>query len=285
MRFSVLLVGLAVGLAPLAAPIPAYAQSDVAPEGSVFDGDYLMVGIGAAYGPSYEGSDDYIVSPIPAVLGKIRGIEITPRKGGIALDLIPDGQDPKIGFSFGPVASYSSKRHSHIKDPVVRAAGKLKESIDLGVNGGVTFYKLLNAYDSVTVSADVEWNANSASRGMIVTPGINYITPLSRAALVTVRLDAKHVDDDYANYYYSVSPAQSIASGLPAFQAKGGWASAGASALIGYDLDGDLLNGGLVLFVGANYERLMEDAKRTPYTAIRGSADQWTVGTGLAYTF
>ena len=281
MRLSLLLAGLGAALAPIA----AHAQSATAPEDSVFDGDYLTVGVGAVYGPSYEGSDDYVASPAPLVHGKIKGIEITPRPGGVALDLIPDSKDAKTGFSLGPVATYSGNRKRQIEDPVVRASGKLKSTMELGVNGGVAFYRLFNPYDSVTVSADVKWDVNGAHRGMSFTPGVNYITPLSRAALVTLQVSARHVDDDYADYYYSVSPAQSTASGLPAFQAKGGWASAGVSALFGYDLDGNALNGGAAVFLLGSYNRLMNDAKRTPFTAMRGDADQWIGGAGLAYTF
>lgn len=264
---------------------PALGQSATAPEASVFDGDYLTVGAGAIYGPSYEGSDDMVLSPVPVIQGKLAGIEITPRPGGLALDLVPDAKNAAIGFSLGPVATFSGNRHRQIEDRVVRSAGKLKESIDLGVNGGVTFYRLLNPYDSVTLSADAKWNVNDAHGGMVVSPSLSYFTPLSRAALITVGVSAKHVDDDYARYYYSVSPAQAAASGLPAYSAKGGWASLGAQLFAGYDLDGNALNGGFALFALASYSRLLNDARRNPYTAIRGSADQWLAGAGIGYTF
>ena len=117
-------------IAALLASIPAaaMAQDAVAPEESVFDGDYLTVGAGAVYGPSYDGSDDYVITPVPVVQGNLKGIAITPRPGGVALDFIPDAKDARIGFSLGPVASLSRNRASKIKDPVVRSAGKLEGS-------------------------------------------------------------------------------------------------------------------------------------------------------------
>jgi|GEM_PF-6603935 len=42
---------------------------------------------------------------------------------------------------------------------------------------------------------------------------------LFASAIVTISARARHVDDDYADYSYGVSPAQSLASGLPEFQA------------------------------------------------------------------
>lgn len=270
--------------AAVLSPAAALAQ-DAAPEPSVFDGDYLTVGAGVIYGPSYEGSDDMVATPVPAVQGRVGGVTITPRPGGLALDLIPDGKDAKLGFSLGPVASYSGNRKRQTKDPVVRSAGKLKEAIDLGVSGGVTAYRVLHAYDSLTLSTDVKWNVNSAYKGMIVTPQISYLTPLSRGAIAVLGVNARHVDDDYARYYYGVNPAQSAASGLPAFSAKGGWASVGTNLFVGYDLDGDLLNGGFAVFAAAGYSRLLNDAKRNPWTSIRGDADQWLFGAGVGYTF
>lgn len=265
-------------------PATALAQ-DTAPEASKFDGDYLTVGAAGVYGPSYEGSDDYVLSPVPVLQGRIAGIGISPRQGGLALDLIPDAKGERIGFALGPVARYSRNRHGRIEDPVVRAAGKLKDAVDVGASAGVAVRGLLNPYDSLSLSADVMWNVNKAHRGMIVTPGISYLTPLSKGALATVGVSARHVDDDFADYYYGVSPAQSLASGLPVHSAHGGWARATASALVGIDFNGNLLDGGFAGFAIASYSRLLGEARRTPYTAIRGDADQWRIGLGLGYTF
>ena len=58
-----------------------------------------------------------------------------------------------------------------------------------------------------------------------------------------------------------------------------------ATVLAGLDFDGDLTNGGLAAFAIGGYSRMLGDAKRTPLTSIRGDADQWTIGAGLAFTF
>ncbi|WP_334181900.1 MipA/OmpV family protein [Novosphingobium sp.] len=264
---------------------PAALAQDAADADNVYDRDHLTVGVGAIYGPSYEGSNDTVVSPIPVVQGSYKGIQINPRPRGAAIDLIPDGKDAKIGFSLGPVAAVSFNRNRRIKDDVVRAAGKLDAAIELGVNGGITAYRLLNPYDSLTVSADVKWDVNGAYKGMTWGPQVTYMTPLSKAMIAAVNLRAHHADDDYARYYYSVTPAQSAASGLPGYEAKGGWDTMSLGALVGYDLSGDLRDGGFMLIGAVNYGRMLGDGKRTPYTSLRGSADQWTVGAGVAYTF
>lgn len=275
------------GFAAAIAAVPAAAQdaNQAAGADSALEGDRITIGVGGIYSPSYRGSDDYVVSPVPLVQGQIGGIGINPRAGGIALDFIPDDRDSGIGFSLGPVVTYSANRSRQIKDDVVRSAGKLDEAIELGVNAGITGYKLLNPYDSLTLSADVRWDVAGAHKGMVVTPNLSYATPVSRGALVALNVSARHVDDDFASYYYSVSPRQNLLSGLPRYSAEGGWDSVTAGLLAGVDLDGDLVNGGFAIFGIAAYSKLLNDAKDTPYTSIRGDSDQWVGGLGLAYTF
>ena len=74
----------AATLAALAVPLAAHAQTEAPPAETVFDGDFLTVGIGAGYTPSYEGSDDYVFFPQPVIQGRLAGIDITPRPGGFA---------------------------------------------------------------------------------------------------------------------------------------------------------------------------------------------------------
>lgn len=269
----------------LALPVAAHAQNDGRQDQGVFDGDYLTVGVGGFYGPSYEGSDDYVLFPAPVVQGNLLGIAITPRPGGIALDVIPDGKDAKVGFSLGPVANIRRDRASRIKDPVVKSLGKLDTAVEIGANAGVTVYDLVTGYDSLTFSADAKWDVAGAHKGMLWGPSISYFTPVSKGAAVNLSVSAEHMDDDYANYYFTVSPAASAVSGLAAFQADSGWKSVGVNALVGVDFDGDLTNGGLAGFVTGGYSRMLGDAKRTPFTSIRGDADQWLIGGGLAFTF
>ena len=278
-----LLAAGALGAAIL--PTLAHAQNDGPQTDTVFDGDYLTLGVGGFYGPSYEGSDDYILFPAPIIQGRLLGVAITPRPGGIALDLIPDAKDAKVGFSLGPVANIRRDRVTRIKDPVVKRLGKLDTAVEVGANAGITVYDLLTGYDSLTFSADARWDVASAHKGMLWGPSLSYFTPVSKGAAINLAVSAEHMDRDYANYYFTVSPAGNVASGLPAFQASSGWKNVGINALVGVDFDGDLTNGGLAGFVTGGYTKLLEDAKRTPLTSIRGDADQWLVGAGLAFTF
>ena len=281
---------------------PALAQdaggTGVAPDGAlppegppetVFDGDYVSIGIGAGYGPSYSGSDDYTVFPLPIVQASIGGIDINPRPAGLAIDFIPDPDDgPAI--SFGVAGRLRSDRADidQIKDPVVQAFGELDRAIEVGPTAGISFPGVLHQYDSLSFNVDALWDVAGAHGGMSVSPSVTYFTPLSRAMIASLSFSTSYVDDDFADYYYSVTPLNNVAPGgpnLPAFQADGGFESVGANLLLGYDLSGDATDGGFALIGIAGYSRLLGDAKNSPFTSDRGSADQWLVGLGIGYTF
>lgn len=284
---------IAAGLLAALAAVPAFAQEEqvtagppdnIANADTVYDDTWLSIGAGVGYGPSYDGSDDYVFYPAPLIQGRIAGVGIQPRPAGIALDFLKDPAEG-VGFALGPVVRARFNRSRQIKDPVVEAAGELDTAIEVGVNAGLSFPKVLNDYNSLSFGTDVLWDVNGAHSGMTITPTVAYFTPLSRGIAASLSFSAEHGDDDFMDYYYSVSPAQSLASGLPTFTADSGWTKAGATLLTGFDLDGDLTNGGLAAVVIGGYSRMLGDAKRTPYTSIRGSADQWFAAVGIGYTF
>lgn len=273
---------LAVGLS-IAFAAPAFGQ-EAAAAGTVFDGDWLIVGGGAVYGPSYDGSDDYVFDPVPGIQGKLFGIGINAKPSGLSLDLINDGGN-KVTFAFGPSARLRSNRAVHINDPVVERLGTLRRAIEVGGTAGIGFNRLLNPYDTLSFSVDVRKDINGAHGGTVINPGVSYFTPLSKGIAVVLGADAEHADDDFMNYYFSVTPAGAAPSGLPVYQAHGGWRKLGGSALAAFDLDGDLTNGGLAVVAFGSYSRLINDAEFSPIVSIRGSRDQWNGGLGLAFTF
>jgi outer membrane scaffolding protein for murein synthesis (MipA/OmpV family) len=265
----------------LAAPA---AGQDTPTDQGVLSGDYLAVGVGAGYGPSYEGSDDYVLFPVPLVQGRLGGIGIDPRGGGVALDFIPNPPNG-VGFNLGIAAKVRLDRTRNTHDPVVNTLGKLDTAVEVGPTAGVTFPHVLNPYGTLTFTTDVLWDVAGAYKGMVIDPSVGYSTPLSRGILASWSLTAEYGDSKFANYYYSVSPAGSAASGLPVFHAKGGFNKLGTRLLAAFDLDGDLTNGGPAIFAVAGYTRMIGDARRTPLTSIRGSANQWMGAVGVGYVF
>ncbi len=278
----------------VAAPSLAFAQDiDAAPEaavdmaaGTVFDGDYITIGVGAALSPSYTGSNDYVLSGLPIIFGSVGGVDINVRPAGLALDFIEDGD--KIGFDLGPAFRLRSDRNNQIADEVVESLGKLDRAIEVGPSAGISVNRVLHQFDALSFTTDVLWDINGAHGGTVVSPSVSYFTPLSLGVAASLSANAEFADGDFHDYYFAVSPAQELATGgaVTAFDPDGGGlVSLGATLLIGVDLDGDVRNGGWGVVSILGYSRVMGDAKRTPFTSQRGAADQGFLALGIGYTF
>jgi outer membrane scaffolding protein for murein synthesis (MipA/OmpV family) len=273
-------------LASVLAAAPAAAQDAPAEGGTIADDPYsLTIGIGGAYRPSYEGSDDYEFGPIGAVFGKVAGFSFVTRGPGLAVDLVRDRAGAPFSVEFGPVAYVRLNRTGGIKDPQVRALGELDTAIELGAVAGIAKNGVLHQYDSLGVRLTWQKDVANVHHSYVLTPSIEYQTPLSTRTYVTLSASMDRVGDGYARTYFSVTPAGAVASGLPAFNADGGWKSTSFSLFGAQILTGDLRKPGLSLIGGLSYSRLRGDFKRSPIVSVAGDADQFTALAGLAYTF
>lgn len=280
-----------LGALALAWAAPAAAQEagpaaahDAASEPSIFDRDHLSVGLGVGYQSSYIGSDDYIFFPSGLVQGRFHGIDINSRTNGVALDFIPNPPD-KIGLNFGVVGELRLNRTRKSHDAVVDKLPRLNKAIELGPTVGLTVPHVLDPYDSLSFGVDVVWDVTDAYQGMAVNPHASYQTPLSRGILASLSVNAWYGDDKFNGYYWSVSPAASGITGMPAYNARHGFNQVGTTLFVGFDLDGDLRNGGAALFGVAGYTRLLGDAAHSPFTSVRGDPNQLYLAAGVGYTF
>jgi MipA family protein len=119
----------------------------------------------------------------------------------------------------------------------------------------------------------------------VVEPQIGYRALIGKGFTMQAQASAEFVDANFADYYFSVTPAQSIATGLAQFRADGGLNRIGTTAILAYDLDRNPLNGGWSLTGIGGWSRLIGDSADTPYTSVRGNANQFILGAGVAYTF
>jgi outer membrane scaffolding protein for murein synthesis (MipA/OmpV family) len=273
---------LGAALAALAAP--AFAQDDP-PDDIPDDPNSLTIGIGAVWQPSYEGSDDYEIGPVGLAFGKIGGFGFATRGTSLAIDLIPDKSDAPIQFELGPVVNVRLDRTGGIKDPQVRALGELDTAIEVGVSAGIKKNGLLHKYDSLGFKLQYLKDVSDTHDSSLLSPSIEYMTPLSTRTFVQLGFALERAGDGYARTYFSVSPAGALASGLPAFNAEGGWKSKRATLLFGQSLVGDLRKPKLSLFGLASYGRLQGDFARSPIVSVAGDRDQYMAAAGLAYTF
>jgi len=279
MRYIVLA---AAALSAFAAP--AYAQSgDAALPDPNDQSDTFTIGAGVGFVPDYEGSDDYRLIPAVAARGRISGISFFTRGTYLYVDVVPRGSG-KIDFDAGPIAGVRLNRTGKIKDDLVDRLPERDVAIEVGGFVGITAHGLTNPYDALSVRLDVVKDVANGHESTVITPTIDFGTPLSRTLYVAASLSADWVGGGYADAYYSITPADALASGLRSYDADGGYKGWKVGLLANQSLTGDL-TGGLSLFGTANYGRLSGDFRRSPIVADRGSASQWLGAIGLGYTW
>lgn len=269
----------------IAAPACAQESRDPATNEAELDGDMLMVGLGFGAVPSYEGSNDTALSIVPGIRGRLAKINFSLRGNRFSADLIPTDGGPGWDFQLGPFVQANFNRHVTIIDPQVKKLPKRGIAVETGAYVGIGRQGVITSdYDKLGVSLAYVHDLAGVHDSYVITPSIDYGTPLSTKAYLGVNFSADYAGDGYGAAYFSVDAAGSAASGLPVFTARKGWkdwtlATVGMAALTGD------LTGGLAMIGSVSYRRMLEDAARSPVTSIAGSRNQWSGVVGLAYTF
>ena len=278
---------LLIAAAAVAAAAPAAAQDAQpvetlpSPE-DVRSGDGFTIGLGAAVAPDYEGSDDYRFIPGGAIRGKVGNISFSTRGLYLYVDVIDTSG--KVDFDAGPIIGVRLNRTGKIKDDFVDALPELNTAVEVGGFAGVSISGVTNPYDSLGFRLDVVKDVGNAHESAVFTPTVEFSTPLSRTMFVGASLSADFVSNKFADYYFSITPGEALASGLDAYDADGGMKSWQLGALVNHSLSGDLRKG-FSLFGTASYKRLVGDFRQSPIVDDRGSASQWFAAAGLAYSW
>jgi outer membrane scaffolding protein for murein synthesis (MipA/OmpV family) len=260
----------------------AQASGDPLPDPND-NSDTFTIGAGAAYIPDYEGSDDYRIIPAAAIRGRVSGISFFTRATYLYVDFVPRGGNA-LEFDAGPIVGARLNRTGKIKEDFVDALPERDTAIEVGGFAGISYHGLTNPYDTLSFRVDVVKDVAGAHKSTLVTPTIDFGTPVSRYTYIGASLSAEWSGGAYADYYYSISPADALASGLPAYDADGGFKNWRLGLLVNHSLSGDLTHG-ISLFATGGYSHLAGDFKDSPIVDLRGSASQWLGAVGLAYTF
>lgn len=279
---------LAAAMTCLAAA-PAFAQQErqsAQIDPAELNRDTVTVALGAAVAPRYEGSKDYRVVPGAIVRGRVSGINFSTEGLRLYADVIPDkGAGPGWDLMLGPVAGLNLTRTGNPGDRRVDALGRRKAALEVGGYAGIGRTGVITSdYDRLSFSVTYVTDVTGIHNSDLISPEINYSTPLSRSAYVGLSLSAERVGQGYADTYFSVTPAGAAASGLPAYRVRKGWKSWSLAGFAAKSLTGDLTHG-LAVVAGGGYKRMLNDFAETPIVSVAGSRNQWFGALGLAYTF
>jgi outer membrane protein len=117
--------------------------------------------------------------------------------------------------------------------------------------------------------------------GVMANLFVDAVIPVTPAVTISGGPRVRYVTSGLESPYFSITQAQSIASGYPVYNAGGGFQAVGAGAQLKYRFNPSWATYGFV-----EYDKLVGPTANSPIvTGPGGNADQWSVGLGLTYSF
>ncbi|MFN4011189.1 MAG: MipA/OmpV family protein [Pannonibacter sp.] len=237
---------------------PAFAQETMPMPQTQY---VLDIGAGVLVKPRYDGSDSYLFSPMPIFeVGRF----YVPGLGQVA-----DGKQQTGVFFFPSLNFVGERKPSDDKD--LRGTRKINWAFEAGLGAGFQG-------ENFRVFAEVRQGFNG-HKGQVGQIGADLITrPMDRLEW-SIGPRVGFASSKYMDTYFSVSAAESAASGLSQFKASGGFKSVGVETRFSYDL-----NDKVKLHLQGGYDRLIGDAGKSPIVK-KGDRNQFNIGTGVTYRF
>ena len=210
--------------------------------------------------PSYEGSDRYTISGVPMVRFGYLQLPNGFQLGG------GDG----MGFGFAPSFRFLSERKA-ADDIKLTGLNDIDSAFELGA--GISY-----TWTNARIFGDLRYGV-TGHNGIVGEVGADLIARPTSELTLSVGPRASFADEKYNQTYFGVSPTESVAASVAAYNAGAGFKSVGVEANMRYEF---AQNWAAEASVG--YNRLIGDAGSSPVTAL-GSRDQFTGKVGLLRKF
>jgi outer membrane protein len=227
----------------------------------------VRVGLGAQLQPEFIGADGTRVTPM---------VRVNIARGAKDFTFSAPDDSPSIaivtthGFSFGPTGNVQWRRKN---SDVGAAVEEVPTTFEAGA------FVQYEAKDSFRVRAELLKGVNG-HQGLLGSIGADKIWRDGDRYVLSVGPRVLFSDGRYERAYFGVTPAASLASGLPTYRPGSGVYAVALASGLSYQV-----NSRWGLFGFARYERLVGDAAKSPIVRELGSRNQMSAGIGLNYTF
>ncbi len=175
-------------------------------------------------------------------------------------------------FKAGPLLKLDFGR-DETDSPDLAGLGDVGTSIELGVFASYTM-------GPTRARIRVQHDVISGHSGMRVIGDLGVAVYRSNKLIVTSNLSATWSDGSYMASFFSVTAAQALTSGLPAFDATSGLKDISIAFGSNYTVSDHW-----ALVGNAGYSKLLGDAKNSPIVAVRGASSQFVGGVFAVYSF
>lgn len=271
----VLLLNGCSGAAALAADVPVEAPEGAFTveddEGTGFHG-IIVLGGGAQ--PDFEGATEYAAIPILYANLTAFGLGLEIEGPEAALNLRPDA-----ALQFGPAVGYDMGRDG-AANKVVDRLDKIDGAFEAGGFVAYQFNALLSQSDIFEISAELMADVSGVHDGVTGSIGAGYMVALTERLRVGTEVSVGFASDGYMDTYFGVNKAGALRSGLAEYSASGGIKDISLGATAGFNVTE---RWGIV--GRASYSRLLGDAADSPIVKDEGSADQFSGGLGISFSF
>jgi outer membrane protein len=240
------------------------------PIGPSLSGNWtVMVGVGGEYKPDFVGANRSMLSPVPIVSIRRAGSaeQFRGPRDGASIALIDFGD-----FRAGPVGKFVASRKANNYSEL-NGLGDVGAAVELG--GFVEYYPV----DWFRTRGELRQGIGG-HHGVFADFSADVIIPVIQRFTVSAGPRFTWESTKATSPYFGIDAVQAVATGLPVFNAKGGAHSVGAGVQVSYRV-----NPQWEVHSYVEYERLLGDAAASPLVALRGSANQTTVGIGASYSF
>ena len=213
--------------------------------------------------PRYQGSDEQKTSVVPGIfLQASNGLFADPFNG--------------VGYVFEPAGSLVYGMRANLEtgrsvEDALPGFDKIKSRLNPGVFANYA------VNEQLTLKSALRMGLGDAGDGSLLNLGATY--KLYNANFVSVNLNTsvKFGSSSYMQSYFGVSPTQSAASGLAAYQPAAGLAMAQVGLTAGFPISREIY-----IFSSASVQRLLGDAANSP---IMKKKTQPAAFVGAVYSF
>ncbi|NHQ86164.1 MipA/OmpV family protein [Iodobacter sp. HSC-16F04] len=217
------------------------------------DESKITLAVGVAYGPEFVGGENNKVFPLlyadyqaaNGFFAGMRGIGFQAEKG------IFDGS---IALAYGGSRGDDITNISDTKSKF-KGMGDIKNSALLNLEGGVNLWDVAH----LSLGAELKLNHRENGNAYHVTLAVPVYT--TEANQVSISTFAHYADAKYAQTYYGVTAAQSLASGYKMYSPEAGFDTGSLTLTWNHQFD---KNWGISSSVGV--KRLLKNAENSPLT-------------------
>ncbi|MGE3332053.1 MAG: MipA/OmpV family protein [Rhodospirillaceae bacterium] len=237
----------------------------------------IRLGVGPSISPYYEGDDKYDLSVIPAVSLRWRDlIEVNNNEVRvIAFNKLLNADGGNVGggnLRIGPTVSIDFGRDED-RSPDLRGLGDVNTSMELGAFVAYT-------QGPMRLRARARHDIIDGHGGGTVRLDAAYTVFQAAPIALGVNVSSTWATGNYMRSYFGISPAQSAASGLPAFDPGSGFKDVGAEVNANY-----IFASQWALVTNVGYKRLLGGAADSPLVRQRGAANQLAFQAFVVYSF